>query len=304
MTVRVGKENSEMRPVNAGAPQGSVLGTYMFNIGTDTLEDELEQNLDRRTFQLNEGDLSFLELAPTESNAHSTPNRETVTPNFNISLLQSQVERAEFVILPNVKNIPAGLASRIKPTWRPRPVTVNKFVDDNHSSEKLSMKDSNILENESEFFKNVREGGSERMFNHITSRTQSKGLKVHSEKTTLLAMSSATSYRTKTHFYDHENQRIDCAPTLKALGFLFNEEATVSDQVEVLCRRFCSRTWALRDLRKAGLNENDLLKVYKSTIRPVIEYSSVIYHPMLTGEQANYIEKQQTRALKNIPIWQ
>ena len=70
--------------------------------------------------------------------------------------------------------------------------------------------------------------------------------------------------------------------------------------MEALCRRFRSRTWALRDLRKAGLSENDLLKVYKSTIRPVIEYSSVIYHPMLTGEQSNYIEKQQTRELKNI----
>ena len=61
-----------------------------------------------------------------------------------------------------------------------------------------------------------------------------------------------------------------------------------------------SRTWALRDLRKAGLSRDDLLRVYKSTIRPVVEYSSVIYHPMLTAEQSNYIEKQQFRALKNI----
>ena len=84
------------------------------------------------------------------------------------------------------------------------------------------------------------------------------------------------------------------------LGFIFNEEANVSDQVESLCKRFRSRTWALRDLRKAGLDTSDLLRVYKTTIRPVVEYSSVIYHPMLTKEQTYYIEKQQFRALKNI----
>ena len=84
------------------------------------------------------------------------------------------------------------------------------------------------------------------------------------------------------------------------MGFIFNQEADVADQVEALCKRFRSRTWALRDLRKSGFTENELVTVYKSVIRPIIEYTSVIYHPMLTADQTNYIEKQQTRALKNI----
>ena len=56
----------------------------------------------------------------------------------------------------------------------------------------------------------------------------------------------------------------------------------------------------MRDLRKSGFTSDELLSVYKSTIRPVVEYSSVIYHSMLTSEQSHYLEKQQTRALKNI----
>ena len=39
MTVRVGTSRSAPHAVNAGAPQGSVLGCFLFNIGTDNLED-------------------------------------------------------------------------------------------------------------------------------------------------------------------------------------------------------------------------------------------------------------------------
>ena len=125
-------------------------------------------------------------------------------------------------------------------------------------------------------------------------------MKVNSDKTTLLAISDANSYEARTHIYDAEGKRIDSSGTLKALGFIFNAKADVHDQVATLCKRFRSRTWTLRDLRKAGLGTDDLLRVYKSTIRPVIEYSSVIYHSMLTDDLTEYIEKQQTRALKNI----
>ena len=300
MTVKVADKKSKPRDVNAGAPQGSVLGTYIFNMGNDSLEDNFEQGHNERSFQLNEGDLSFLEVLPTNQVAISTPERPTPQPNLNESPIQTSDNDLRFELLPTARNIPPSLTNRVESTWRPKPVSVNKFVDDNLSNEKLFMKDTIKIETDDEFLKNARAGNSERMFKHISNNAQSKGLLVNTEKTTLLAVSTATSYRARTHIYDNHNIRLDCSPTLKTLGFLFNEEANVSDQVEALCKRFRSRTWALRDLRKAGLTQQDLLTVYKSTIRPVIEYSSVIYHPMLTAEQTSYIEKQQVRALKNI----
>ena len=40
MTVRVGEKKSKLLKVNAGAPQGSVLGSFLFNMGTDDLDNE------------------------------------------------------------------------------------------------------------------------------------------------------------------------------------------------------------------------------------------------------------------------
>ena len=74
----------------------------------------------------------------------------------------------------------------------------------------------------------------------------------------------------------------------------------MSTQVETLCMKTRKKTWALRHLRKSGFSEDELLKVYKSYIRPSIEYSSTIYHPMITAEQQLLIERQQFFALKNI----
>lgn len=60
------------------------------------------------------------------------------------------------------------------------------------------------------------------------------------------------------------------------------------------------RTWTLHEQANSGFTEAERLKVYTKMIRPVLEYSSVIYHSMLTQELEEKLENVQTRALKNI----
>ena len=58
--------------------------------------------------------------------------------------------------------------------------------------------------------------------------------------------------------------------------------------------------WVLRHLRLSGFNNDELATVYKTVVRPVLDYCAVVYHPMLTDEQDQVIERLQARALKNI----
>ena len=58
--------------------------------------------------------------------------------------------------------------------------------------------------------------------------------------------------------------------------------------------------WVLRHLKIAGFTESELATLYRTVVRPVLDYCAVVYHPMLTDEQHQQIEHLQAKALKNI----
>lgn len=119
MVVRVGRARSAPRQVNAGAPQGSVLGTYLFNVGTDDLEEENLEDGGPRT-PPNNG-IEFLERSGAG---------EASTPSGQAGLMDSPpfspVVAAgigiDFEILPRVMNVPGWIRAPKEPKWKERPV--------------------------------------------------------------------------------------------------------------------------------------------------------------------------------------
>lgn len=60
------------------------------------------------------------------------------------------------------------------------------------------------------------------------------------------------------------------------------------------------RLWTLRNLKNSGFTNEELVRVFSTIIRPVIEYVAVMYHSSLTDEQDEAIENLQNAALKMI----
>jgi hypothetical protein len=60
------------------------------------------------------------------------------------------------------------------------------------------------------------------------------------------------------------------------------------------------RYWIIRHLKRYGLSESELVKVYTSILRATIEFTSVVYGTMLTREQSEDLEHAQSQALKII----
>ena len=56
----------------------------------------------------------------------------------------------------------------------------------------------------------------------------------------------------------------------------------------------------MRFLKRSGLPEDKLLQVYSTVIRPAIEYSSIIYHTLISNELSGKLEAIQRQAMRII----
>ena len=73
---------------------------------------------------------------------------------------------------------------------------------------------------------------------------------------------------------------------------------------KILIKKFKSRVWSLHHLKRNGFSQPDLVRVYKSMIRPVAEYCSSVYHTMITKSDSEELEQVPMQALKRIYGWQ
>ena len=56
-------------------------------------------------------------------------------------------------------------------------------------------------------------------------------------------------------------------------------------------------------MRKSGMNPADMLRVYQTIIRPVVEYASVVYHTLIPKYLSDQLEKVQRQAMKIVYGW-
>ena len=122
MTVRLGQAQSEPRRVHTGAPQGSVLGCFLFNVGIDTIEDGYTRgNTDRREIEY----INHIEDYP----AFSTPTRVGTGRRLpNLSPIREDGPQVK--VLPRAVNAPEWIRKPRDPRWTDKEIKNLKYVDD------------------------------------------------------------------------------------------------------------------------------------------------------------------------------
>ena len=123
---------------------------------------------------------------------------------------------------------------------------------------------------------------------------------VNKKKTKILCISDAQSYVAASRIQDSDGNVLHSGETMKVLGFHLDSRPSVHAHIAALQTRMRDTAWVLRHLKVAGFSETELAVVYRTVVRPVLDYCAVVYHPMLTDEQDQIVERLQARALKNI----
>ena len=87
---------------------------------------------------------------------------------------------------------------------------------------------------------------------------------------------------------------------MKLLGFHFSDRPTVDAHVKSIQKKFRQRFWSLRLLKRVGFSRQELVRTYKCMLLPLADYCDIVYHPMLTDEQDQELERLQVTALRSI----
>ena len=181
--------------------------------------------------------------------------------------------------------------------WVETPVSTKVYIDDLNTIEKV--KQSTAITSYSEAKPLVKPHAikSERNFENIKQRAESIGMRVNSDKTQLLCITGNTTSVVQSYIRT-EGKEIKSGNSLKILGFWFGPNPNVNVHIQKLKEKFRSRLWSLRHLKRSGMQPSDLLFVYLSILRPVLDYAVPTYHPLLTLAQSDNLESLQKRALK------
>ena len=124
-------------------------------------------------------------------------------------------------------------------------------------------------------------------------------MKINAEKTSLMCVSAAYSFVPKVSV-TLNNQTVSGQDSLKLLGVTIDSDMSFRSHIQKIAARLRARTWSLARLRKKGLDHQKLVRAYSCLIRPLCEYACPSWHSLLTAEQAEMLERQQSQALKNV----
>ena len=86
----------------------------------------------------------------------------------------------------------------------------------------------------------------------------------------------------------------------KILGVWIDDDLSWTRNCQEICVKAYSRLQMITKLKYVGVKTEDLIDVYVLYIRSLTEYCSVAFHPSLTNEQSNKLERIQKTCLKVI----
>ena len=134
-------------------------------------------------------------------------------------------------------------------------------------------------------------------FQELSRRAEDIGMRINHIKMQLLVISPRNGYSTGAAM-DVNDVEIRSVDRLKLVGFTFGSKPNAHAHVEALGLRFRTKIWMLYNLRKAGFKRRLLFKLYCCYLRSILEYCSVVYHALLTGGQAEALEKMHRHAVR------
>ena len=96
------------------------------------------------------------------------------------------------------------------------------------------------------------------------------------------------------------NNPADIVTHFKLLGVIVSSDLTWNRHVDDVCAKVSKHLYSIRILKRSGISTYDLVLVYRTSVRPVLECACQVRYFSLTEKLINQVEQVQRRALKII----
>ena len=192
------------------------------------------------------------------------------------------------------------ITSRTSLRWRDTDLWTHNYIDDGISGEKLHNERVIFHLSTKKCVRRIRSTRCEKHYTTVKKNAESIGMKINSSKTQLLCINVARDYDLQAYIRPSRREEIQASGKIKILGFVFGPRPTTAYNTAHICRKFYSKLWTLRHLKRAKMDAKTLVRIYESYLRPTIEYCSNVYGPMPSVSEVRKIEKLQTHALRII----
>ena len=174
-------------------------------------------------------------------------------------------------------------------------ILINDAADESHAEVWKYVDDLTFAENStSDSNSHIQED-----LNKFSDWAATNGLNLNAKKCQALEVNFS---KTKPQHADLSigSDKLDYVDKAKILGISIQNDLKWQSQVDIMIKKANTRLFMLRSLKRFGFDQDELTVVYKSYVRPVLEYADVVWHSGLTCKQASDLERIQRRAIRTI----
>jgi hypothetical protein len=138
--------------------------------------------------------------------------------------------------------------------------------------------------------------------NNLSDWANTNGMKLNEKKTKELLVTKNLKKKSGSVIpniilNDQIIERVEC---FKLLGVILSSDLSWSAHLNYILSKVSKRIYCITLLAKARVQQSDIVQVYISIVRSVLEYACPVWHPGLTKLQCDDIEQIQRRCLKII----
>ena len=137
--------------------------------------------------------------------------------------------------------------------------------------------------------RNVMQEELNKMIQYCTENS----MRINHEKTKVVLFNTSRKYDFPPKLSVLDDVYLEVVEEFKLLGVIFQSNLRWQANTDFICKKAYSRLWMLRRLKTLGANIEEILDVYFTQVRCVLEMAVVVWEPGLNQAQHKQIERVQ-----------